>query len=168
MSDSPESSKGSSLLNQRETLEAEARAIIAPILRNHGWYITEVEGRRLEAVLDSLAAVTDSENPVVTTTMVLLDKLIGRIQSAQIDNLIEADQVVSQLRAIAALAAAPDARLAEALRELELARGRLALLGAHDFTGRLDRACEECGKPDRHPLHSAAYVARAAAREGTT
>jgi hypothetical protein len=104
MSDSPESSKGSSLLNQRETLEAEARAIIAPILRNHGWYITEVEGRRLEAVLDSLAAVTDSENPVVTTTMVLLDKLIGRIQSAQIDNLIEADQVVSQLRAIAALA----------------------------------------------------------------
>jgi hypothetical protein len=52
------------------------------------------------------------------------------------------------------------ARVTDALREAE---GRLRLLGAHDFVGRLDRDCERCGKRDRHPLHSAAYVAALAA-----
>ena len=46
------------------------------------------------------------------------------------------------------------------VQRLADAEGRLRLLGAHDFVGRSDRDCETCGKPDRHPLHSAMMVKR--------
>lgn len=45
----------------RSDLIRQAREALAPVLRNHGWYVTEVEGRRIEAALDALAAELENQ-----------------------------------------------------------------------------------------------------------